>query len=227
MKNDIHSVWQDYESHLFTCKHCNTETLGSNLIHDFDASELVMPLECPACEKRVALLNIQATRDEIKAFAAQGYKTAIDHLENPDRYYETWPDFTAGEDANDAASRIAHSMALMADPKLGSDAVQFMLMVAFGIKQATSETPYIVESETDDSQYYQVIRGANGQYYSELSSPESADESADKVQRAAMEKHGWIVPNEDSPNFHQEYDAKADVYEIAAAATKAWFKTTR
>ena len=129
-----------------------------------------------------------------------------------------------GEDETDAASRIANSIELLADPSLGQDAVQFMTMVAWGIKSATEETPYIVESPLDEANYYQVIRGTEGEYYSELGSPESADKEPNLVQRQALETLGWISPNEDSPNYHREYAAEANRYDIAADAAKGWFR---
>lgn len=123
MQDSIYSMWQDYESHLFTCKYCQTQNRGKDLVHDFDASKLVLPLDCPSCNYRVALLNIQASEEEIYKFAAQGHQTAIDHLAQPKRLYESWPDFSVGESETDAASRLAHSIEFMADPKLGQDAV--------------------------------------------------------------------------------------------------------
>ena len=224
MNQKITSLWQDYETHLFTCDNCNTQTMGEDLIHDFEASELVLPLDCPNCDRRVALLNIKSSTDEIKAFAAQGYKTARDHLNQPKRLYESWPDFTVGESNTDTASRLAHSIEFMADPNLGADAVQFMQMVAFGITTATQESAYIVESEGDEGKYCQLIRGANGEYYSELSAPRASGKDPDQAQRAALEPLGWIMPNEDSPNFHREYLAEADRYDIAADAARGWFR---
>ena len=225
MQDKITSMWQDYESHLFTCRYCQAKNLGKDLIHDYGASELVMPLDCPKCERRVALLNIEASKDEVEMFAAQGYKTAIEYLLEPDRFYETWPDFTVGEDETDAASRIANSIELLADPSLGQDAVQFMTMVAWGIKTLASEdNPYIVESPLDQANYYQVIRGTEGEYYSELGSPDAAGNPADQGQRAGLEPLGWIMPNDDSPNYHREYAADADVYDIAADAARGWFQ---
>lgn len=224
MRDGIYSLWQDYESHLFTCKYCQTQNLGKDLVHDFQASERVLPLDCPSCERRVALLNIQASEEEIQKFADQGFKTALDHLSQPKRLYESWPDFTQGESEEQAISRMAHSVEFMADPKLGQDAVQFMTMAAWGIKNATDETPYIVESEGDSSKYFQLIRGTEGEYYSELGSPEAAGKLADEKQRETLEKLGWIMPNEDSPNYHREYQREEDVYEIAADAARGWFQ---
>ena len=223
MNKKITSLWQDYETHQFTCEHCKTQYLGKDLVHDFDASELVLPLDCPNCARRVALLNIQASEEQIRGFAAQGYQTAIDHMAQPKRLYESWPDFTVGESDTDTVSRLAHSIEFMADKDLGLDAVQFMQMVAFGITQATAESPYFVESEGDDSKYYQLIRGANGEYYSELASPEVGGKEPNQPQREALEPLGWIMPNEDSPNYHREYAADADRYDIAADATRGWF----
>lgn len=225
MQDKITSMWQDYESHLFTCRYCQAKNLGKDLVHDYGASELVMPLDCPKCERRVALLNIEASKDEVEMYAAQGYKTAIEYLLKPDRFYETWPDFTVGEDETDAASRIANSIELLADPSLGQDAVQFMTMVAWGISNATEATPYIVESEKDQSQYFQVIRGTEGEYFSELGSPESAGKEPNLVQRQALEPLGWISPNEDSPNYHREYSSDANRYDIAADAARGWFRS--
>lgn len=118
MNKKITSLWQDYETHQFTCEHCKTQFLGKDLVHDFEASELVLPLDCPNCNRRVALLNIQASEERIRDFAAQGYQTAIDHLAQPKRLYESWPDFTVGESDTDTASRLAHSIELMADKDL-------------------------------------------------------------------------------------------------------------
>lgn len=224
MRDGIYSMWQDYQSHIFTCKYCQNQNLGKDLVHDFDASELVLPLDCPICDRRVALLNIQASEAEIQQFAAQGYKTAIDHLAQPKRLYEAWPDFTEGEAQQQTISRIAHTVEFVADPKLGQDAVQFMNMAAWGIKNATDETPYIVESEGDATKYFQLIRGIDGEYYSELGSPEAAGKPADESQRKVLESLGWITPNGESPNYHREYKADADVYDIAADAARGWFR---
>jgi hypothetical protein len=173
----------------------------------------------------VALLNIQASEQQISDFAAQGYQSAIDHLAQPKRLYESWPDFTVGESETDTASRLAHSIEFMADKDLGQDAVQFMQMVAFGITQATEESPYFVESEGDDGKYYQLIRGSNGEHYSEIAAPEAAGKEPNRAQRDALEPLGWIMPNEDSPNYHREYAAEADRYDIAADAARGWFKS--
>jgi hypothetical protein len=244
MNEKITSLWQDYETHLFTCEHCQSQYLGKDLVHDFDASELVLPLDCPNCERRVALLNIQASKAQIKKFADQGYKTAIDYLKGRDRTIETWsdsketaepsnrhyesfPDFTVGDDENDAASRIANSIELLADTSLGQDAVQFMKMVAWGITNATEDSPYIVESENDESKYFQVIRGTEGEYYIEIASPEATGKEPDQSQREALEQLGWILPNEDSPNYHREYASQANRYDIAADAVKGWMRAYR
>jgi len=224
MRDKIYSLWQDYEGHLFTCSHCQTQNRGKDLVHDFDASKLVLPLDCPSCNYRVALLNIQASEEEIHKFAAQGYQTAIDHLAQPKRLYESWPDFTVGESETDAASRLAHSIEFMADKDLSQDAVQFMQMVAFGITQATEESPYFVESEGDDGKYYQLIRGSNGEYYSEIAAPEAAGKEPNQAQRDVLEPLGWIMPNEESPNYHREYRAEANRYDIAADAARGWFR---
>ncbi|CAB4625680.1 MAG: hypothetical protein F2599_04645 [Actinobacteria bacterium] len=223
MNKKITSLWQDYETHLFTCEHCKTQYLGKDLVHDFDASELVLPLDCPICERQVALLNIQASEEQIRDFAAQGYQTAIDHLAQPKRLYESWPDFIVGESDTDTASRLAHSIEFMADKDMGQDAVQFMQMVAFGIIQATEDSPYFVESEGDDSKYFQLIRGSNGEYYSEIAAPEAGGKEPNQAQREALEPLGWIMPNEDSPNYHREYAEDADRYDIAADAAMGWF----
>lgn len=223
MQKKITSMWQDYETHLFTCEHCQTKTLGKDLVHDYDASALVLPLDCPSCERRVALLTIEARIEEIQKFASQGYKSAIEHLATTGRYYESWPNFTQGDTDDEAASRIAHSIEFMSDTKLGQDAVQFMLTVAHGIGFATEETPFIFESEPDEDKYYQLIRGTDGEYYSELSSPDAVGKPADEKQRAALEPLGWTMPNEDSPNYHREYAKDADVYEVAADAVRGWF----
>lgn len=223
MRDGIYSMWQDYESHLFTCKYCQTQNIGKDLVHDFEASELVLPLDCPMCERRVALLSIQASEEEIQKLAGLGYKTAIDHFTQPKRLYESWPDFTKGESEGEAISRIAHSIEFMAEPKLGQDAVQFMIMAAWGIKNATDDSPYMVESEGDASKYFQLIRGMEGEYYSELGSPEAAGKLEDKGQRAALESLGWVMPNADSPNYHREYGLEALVCDIAADAARGWF----
>lgn len=227
MNKKITSLWQDYETHQFTCEHCKTQYLGKDLVHDFDASELVLPLDCPKCERRVALLNIQASKAELEKFAAEGYKTAIEAIEKPDRYYESWPDFTVGESDTDTASRLAHSIEFMADKDMGQDAVLFMQMVAFGITQATEDSPYFVESEDDDSKYFQLIRGSNGEYYSEIAAPEAAGKESNQEQREVLEPLGWIMPNEDSPNYHREYAADADRYDIAADAARGWFTSQK
>jgi NAD-dependent SIR2 family protein deacetylase len=77
MNKKITILWQDYETQHFTCSHCQTKSFGEDLIHDHDDSELVIPLDCPKCERRVALLNIQAPKEDIEKVAAQAYKTAF------------------------------------------------------------------------------------------------------------------------------------------------------
>lgn len=145
--------------------------------------------------------------------------------EKPNPNYESWPDFTQGEDVSQAVSRMAHSIEFMADPTLGNDAIQFMTMAAWGINNlATKETPYIVESQLDASKYFQVIRGSDRQYLSELGSPEAAGRTSDEIERKALEPLGWLMLNEDSPNYHREYPSAADIYDIAADAARGWFR---
>lgn len=143
---------------------------------------------------------------------------------NEDRYYQSWPDFTVGDSDTDAASCFAHSIEFMSDETLAQAAVMFMKMAAWGITQASQETPYIVEAEGDESKYFQVIRGENGEYYSEIASPEATGKQPDKAQRAALEPLGWIMPNQDSPNYHREYASDSDRYDIAADAARGWFR---
>lgn len=143
---------------------------------------------------------------------------------NEDRYYQSWPDFTVGDNETDAASCFAHSIEFMDDQTLAQGAVMFMKMAAFGIKTATHENPYIVEAQGDESKYYQLIRGSNGEFYSELSAPEASGQEPDQAQRDALAPLGWTMPNEDSPNYHREYQADAGRYDIAADAARGWFK---
>lgn len=139
-----------------------------------------------------------------------------------DRYYETWPDFNAGENEVDSTSRIAHSIELMADPSLGTDAVQLMNMLAFGIKQAGQHSPYLCEDGDNEHQYFQVIRGSLNEYCCELSSPEIAGGAPNQDPRIDLEELGWLMPNEESPNYHREYPEGADRFEIAADAARGW-----
>lgn len=47
---------------------------------DLQVSDLVVPLDCPNCERQVLLLSYEITEAEVIKIAAPGYKTAIVHL---------------------------------------------------------------------------------------------------------------------------------------------------
>ena len=143
-----------------------------------------------------------------------------------DPYYETWPDFTAGETAEDGVARLAHTFRFMADKDLGRDAVQLMQMLAFGIGNATKENPYLCEFDESGFPYYQVIRGPSNEYLSEFCSPEVVDQATDGRVNGIFESLGWTLPNEESPNFHREYPEDAGRYAVAADAAEAWFRVS-
>lgn len=221
-------MWQDYETHLFTCPNCNTQSLGKKLIHDFEDSESVLSLDCPACKFRVALLNIQATKQEIAVFAELGFKTAIAQQEKlNERWYESYPDFTKGLTPEELIERAAYAIEFMAVPNLGRPAIQLMDMLAFGIRLATNETPYICELSEEDrnADYFQVIRGEQSEYFAEISSPESLGKSADQAKAAVLEARGWLAPDNESPNFHRIFMQDSSPMSIAAVASQSLHKT--
>jgi hypothetical protein len=39
----------------------------------------------------------------------------------------------------------------------------------------------------------------------------------------ALGQLGWVMPNQDSPNYHREYQVGAGRYGMAADAAKGWF----
>lgn len=227
MEPNIYSMWQDYETHLFTCENCKTQTLGENLMHDFEASESVLSLDCPSCAFRVALLNIQATKDEIAVLAAMGYETALaQQAKQGERWYESYPDFTNGLTPEESVERAAYAIEFMADPKLSRPAIQLMDMLAFGIMGATSEIPYLCEEETGDANpfYFQIIRGRAGEYFVELASMQSRGRPENQSQTEILESLGWLSPNFESPNFHREYAWNASRIQIAAASAVGWIR---
>ena len=75
---------EDYEKWESTCPDCNWNGLLSNAIFDPE-TELISSLRCPECDRKLALIENEATLDQIRAFAAQGSAKAIQLLKEIDK----------------------------------------------------------------------------------------------------------------------------------------------
>ena len=81
--SDGFSAWQDYEKWESTCSSCNWTGLLSLAILDPE-TKLISLLRCPKCDRQLAVMENEATLDQIRAFAAQGSEKAIQHLKKID-----------------------------------------------------------------------------------------------------------------------------------------------
>lgn len=79
----IHSAWQNYDEAKFRCSPCKKSWLGSKTEKDYEG--LVLGIRCPECHGKLRNLSVEATEDQIRAFAEEGSKSAIEHLEMLDR----------------------------------------------------------------------------------------------------------------------------------------------
>ena len=77
------SGWEDYEKWESACPDCNWTGLLSLAILNQE-TELVSALRCPTCDRKLALMENEATPDQIRALAAQGSKKAMEHLQMED-----------------------------------------------------------------------------------------------------------------------------------------------
>ena len=77
------SGWEDYEKWDSACPDCNWTGLLSLAIFDQE-TELVSALRCPTCDRKLALIENEATPDQIRALAAQGSEKALEHLKMED-----------------------------------------------------------------------------------------------------------------------------------------------
>lgn len=142
------------------------------------------------------------------------------------RWYETFPDFTQGEDAEEQAERLAHTINFMADPALGEPGVVLMTMIHWNLKSFQStEHPFILERREDEPPYFQVIRDPEtGDWYSELSHPGSCGVKQSVDEMITLKSLGWLEPNDDSPNWHREYTPETPIYQIAADGAEGFTK---
>jgi hypothetical protein len=77
------SAWEDYEKWESACPDCNWTGLLSLAILDQE-TELVSALRCPTCNRKLALMENEATPDQIRTLAAQGSEKAMKHLKMRD-----------------------------------------------------------------------------------------------------------------------------------------------
>jgi len=75
----IFSAWENYREWESTCRDCNWTGLLSQAVSDFE-SDMVSSLHCPACDRKIALMNNEASYEEIVELAARGSYKAIHHL---------------------------------------------------------------------------------------------------------------------------------------------------
>ena len=74
----IHSAWQNYQQAKYRCSGCKKSWLGADLQQDFEG--LVLGLRCPGCDRKLRNLSVEATKEQIEEFAAEGSAGAIEHL---------------------------------------------------------------------------------------------------------------------------------------------------
>ena len=77
------SGWEDYELWESTCPDCNWTGPLSLAIFDSE-TDLISSLRCPTCDRKIALIENEATIDQIRALAALGSEKAIRHLKEID-----------------------------------------------------------------------------------------------------------------------------------------------
>lgn len=77
------SAWEDYEKWESICPSCNWTGLLSLAIFDPE-TKLISLLRCPKCDLTLAVMENEATLNQIRAFAAQGSEKAIQHLKKID-----------------------------------------------------------------------------------------------------------------------------------------------
>lgn len=147
-------------------------------------------------------------------------------MNDDERWYETYPDFTAGESEEEQAERLAHTINFMADEKLGKEAVVLMTMIHWGLKTTiNTDAPYILERREDEPPYFQVIRDKEtGNIYAELSHPGSCGVRQTVDEMILIKSLGWLEPNTDSPNWHREYTPTTPLYQIAAEGAEGFIK---
>ena len=75
------SAWQDYEDWLSRCPDCTWEGVLREAIFEWE-TDMVSCLRCPNCKNKLALLNNEASREEIVSFAEQGSKKALRYLKS-------------------------------------------------------------------------------------------------------------------------------------------------
>jgi hypothetical protein len=77
--NYIFSAWLDYEEWSSQCSKCGWEGFLRESNLDWE-TDMVSSLRCPKCTGKLALLNNQASLEEIIEFAQEGSKKAARHL---------------------------------------------------------------------------------------------------------------------------------------------------
>mgnify|MGYP000343617101 CR=1 FL=1 len=79
IQEEFYSAWQNYQAASFRCSKCKKSFAGDTLEKDFQG--LVLTLRCPKCHRKLVHLSVEATKEQIEQFAAEGSPTAIEHLE--------------------------------------------------------------------------------------------------------------------------------------------------
>lgn len=73
------SAWENYKQWESTCPECNWTGLLAQAVSDYE-TPMVSSLHCPKCDRKLALMNNQASQEEIVDLAARGSQQAIHHL---------------------------------------------------------------------------------------------------------------------------------------------------
>jgi len=77
----IFSAWENYREWESTCPDCTWVGPLSQATPDYETA-MVSSLHCPKCDRKLALMNNQASYEEIVEMAARGVQKAIRHLES-------------------------------------------------------------------------------------------------------------------------------------------------
>ena len=75
----IFSAWENYREWESTCPDCNWTGLLSQAVSDYE-SDMVSSLHCPECDRKIALMNNEASHEEIVEFAVCGFYKARQYL---------------------------------------------------------------------------------------------------------------------------------------------------
>jgi uncharacterized cysteine cluster protein YcgN (CxxCxxCC family) len=73
------SSWENYKQWESTCSECGWVGLLAQAVADWE-TDMVSSLHCPKCDKKLALMANEASREEIIEFAEKGSTKAKRHL---------------------------------------------------------------------------------------------------------------------------------------------------